>query len=165
MAGSRRLIIHAGVTAIALIALWFICVASFKLHEVLLGIAATAVSVAFAVFVVRIQELPFDPALHHLLECWRLPWYILSGAMEIVLVFFKDLAGHRAASLFRSAPFDTGGETDHRATARRVLAIAYTTAAPNFVIIGIDCKHRQMLFHQVERSGVPRMTHNLGARP
>jgi multisubunit Na+/H+ antiporter MnhE subunit len=164
MASRRRPTIYAGLATLALLVLWLVCVASVKFHEVVVGIAATAFSLTFAIFVIRDEELPFDPTLHHLLECWRLLWYVLSGTAEIVVVLFKDLLGHRAQSLFRADPFDTGDEADGRATARRVLAIAYTTVAPNFIVIGIDCKQRQMLFHQVERSGVPRMTQNLGAR-
>jgi hypothetical protein len=36
---------------------------------------------------------------------------------------------------------------------------------PNFVILGIDQEKRRMLYHQIKRSGVPKMTQNLGARP
>jgi hypothetical protein len=37
--------------------------------------------------------------------------------------------------------------------------------APNFIIIGIDAAQSRMIFHQLERSEVPRMTKELGAQP
>jgi hypothetical protein len=36
--------------------------------------------------------------------------------------------------------------------------------APNFIVIGIDADEKQMLFHQLERSSVPRMSQSLGAQ-
>jgi hypothetical protein len=36
--------------------------------------------------------------------------------------------------------------------------------APNFIVIGIDDDQAQMLFHQIERSSVPKMTQRLGAQ-
>jgi hypothetical protein len=40
----------------------------------------------------------------------------------------------------------------------------YTTTAPNFIVIGIDPDLSRMLFHQIERSSVPKMTRELGAQ-
>jgi hypothetical protein len=44
-----------------------------------------------------------------------------------------------------------------------VLAVAYTTMSPNFIVLGINTKEKGLVFHQIERSGVPKMTKNLGA--
>jgi hypothetical protein len=44
------------------------------------------------------------------------------------------------------------------------LATIYTTVAPNFIVIGIDPELSRMLFHQLERSSVPKMTGALGAQ-
>ena len=68
-----------------------------------------------------------------------------------------------AKSLFYSVPFDTGGDSDEDAF-RRALAVGYTTATPNFVVVGIDREHRRLVFHQIEDSEVPEMTKQLGAR-
>jgi hypothetical protein len=37
--------------------------------------------------------------------------------------------------------------------------------APNFIVIGIDFHQSRMLFHQLRRSSVPKMTKSLGAQP
>jgi hypothetical protein len=84
---------------------------------------------------------------------------------EIVLILAKDLLGiKRAASLYRVTGFQAS-DSDPRRVAKGVLATAYTTVAPNFIVIGIDAARKRMLFHQLERSGVSKMTKALGAHP
>ena len=45
------------------------------------------------------------------------------------------------------------------------LEITYTTATPNFVVLGIVREQGIMLFHQVLKGDIIQMTQNLGARP
>jgi hypothetical protein len=83
----------------------------------------------------------------------------------MVVILAKDLLGFKKAdSLFRVTGFKRA-KTNPLSVARRVLATAYTTVAPNFIIIGIDPDRNRMLFHQLERSSVPKMTQALGAQP
>jgi hypothetical protein len=88
-----------------------------------------------------------------------------SGIWEITVVLFKDLTYlSRAGSYYRVSGFKTG-KRDRIAVARTVLTTVYTTTAPNFIVIGIDPELSRMLFHQIERSSVPKMTRALGAQP
>jgi hypothetical protein len=116
-------------------------------------------------FVVNLQyPSRFSPTTADLLACWRLPWYLVTGTGEVLLVAAKDLLGiKRAQSLFQVARFNAGAKDNPEATARRVLAAAYTTVAPNFIVVGVNSSDQSMLFHQIERSAVPRMTQELGA--
>jgi len=66
-------------------------------------------------------------------------------------------------SVLRSIPFDGGGNSA-RASARRALALIFTTTPPNFIVIGIDGNKASMLVHQVEPSDVPEITKRLGAK-
>jgi hypothetical protein len=61
-------------------------------------------------------------------------------------------------------PFEAGGD-DEASAFRRALAIAWTTATPNFVIVGVDRRRGLLVYHQVRKSGIPEMTKKLGARP
>lgn len=107
---------------------------------------------------------PFSPSLMDLLALWRLPWYLLSGTWEVLSVAAQDLIGvDRADSLFRVAPFEAGAKKNPRTTARRVLAAVYTTVAPNFIVLGVNASDQKLLFHQIKRSSVPKMTEQLGA--
>jgi len=91
--------------------------------------------------------------LRDLAACWRVPWYLVTGSWEIVVILVKDLFSvAKAGSFYRVSGFKTSKD-DPLLVARRVLAIVYTTTAPNFIVIGIDYTKSRMLFHQLERSG------------
>lgn len=144
--------------------LWTVFVGTFSLHELMVGIIATFLA-TLGLLVVTVQYPPrFSPGISDLLACWRLPWYLLSGTWEVLMVAARDsIGGKRAQSLFRVSPFRAGAKQNPRATARRALAVAYTTVAPNFIVLGINANDPEMLFHQIERSSVPKMTEQLGA--
>jgi hypothetical protein len=130
----------------------------------IVGFVVLVLSAAFILQVRAMEPLKLDFRMADLLTCWRIPWYIVSGIYEIVVVLSKDIIGKEAGSFYRFSGFKTS-ERDPRLIARTVLATAYTTTAPNFIIIGIDAAQSRMLFHQLERSDVPRMTKELGAEP
>lgn len=162
MTTAGRQIAQVLLQSVVLMSFWVASVASLKPHEILVGILATLLATALSTFILRTLAISFCPSLRDLTQVWRLIWYAFSGTVEIILVLLRDLAGRPAPSLFRSAPYFAVTSTG-RDIAKRVLAIAYTTVAPNFVVVGIDRKRGQLLFHQVEASKVPRMTQKLGA--
>lgn len=161
----RQLAAFLAVALPVLYLFWIVFVGTFSLHELLIGIVG-AVLAATGLLVIRLQYPErFSPTFLELLSLWRLPWYLLSGTWEIVVVATKDLLGiKRAQSLFRIVQFDAGAPDDAHATARRALAALYTTAAPNFIVLGVNAGDGKLLFHQIERSSVPKMTKELGAR-
>jgi multisubunit Na+/H+ antiporter MnhE subunit len=143
--------------------LWIVFVGTFSLHELLVGIIATFLA-TLGLLVVIVQYPPrFSPGISDLLACWRLPWYLLSGTWEVLYVAARDsIGGKRAQSLFRVSPFEADGHNP-RTTARCALAVVFTTVAPNFIVLGVNASDQKMLFHQIERSSVPKMTEQLGA--
>jgi multisubunit Na+/H+ antiporter MnhE subunit len=153
-----------GLSLPAFYILWLILVGTFSFHELLVGIIATFLA-GLGLLVVTVQCPPrFRPGISDLLACWRLPWYLLSGTWEVFIVAARDCIGSkRAQSIFRVSPFRAGASQNPHATARRALAAVYTTVAPNFIVLGINANHQNMLFHQIERSSVPKMTEQLGA--
>ena len=145
-------------------ALWIVFVSTTNTHELLVGVLTSAASIAFTVFVCRSSSTNLRLRLPDVLQCWRIPWYILSGIWDITQVLLKDLLGIvPAKNLFRVCGFDSGTHDPVR-VARTVLAIAYTTTAPNFIVIGIDPTQSRMLFHQIAPSSIPLMTRALGAK-
>jgi hypothetical protein len=162
MTTGRRHAAEALFLFILLAVFWVACVSTFHIHEMIVGMPAVLLAVISCLFVVRKLPIQFRPSLADLLQVWRLPWYMVSGLVEIALVLARDFAGRRAPSLFRSAYWRHVAENGED-IAKRTLAIGFTTVAPNFVIVGIDREQHQMLFHQVQRSGVPIMTQRLGA--
>jgi multisubunit Na+/H+ antiporter MnhE subunit len=144
---------------------WIVFVGTFAIHELLIGVVATVLTVIGVIVVEMHYPSRFSPTFAEILTCWRIPWYLLSDTAEILLVAGKELFGIKEArSLFRVAEFDAGSLEDPHDTARRVLAVVYTTMTPTFIILGINCSDQKLLFHQIERSSVPKMLKELGAK-
>lgn len=162
MTRQGRCALQAVFLCVALAIFWIACVSSLHAHELIVGIPAVMLSVSFCLFAVRTLPIKFRPALAELAQIWRLPWSVIEDVVQVVAVLLADLAGRRAPSLFRSTPWRENANTGE-ATARRTLAIAYTTVSPNFIVIGIDCEQGQMLFHQLRASKVPPLLERLGA--
>lgn len=135
-----------------------------RLHEMLVGLASVIASAMFLSVVRRSIDLELKFTWRDVLTCWRIPWYVVSKCFQITKILFRDIwLGKRAGSHYRVAHF-VAAKGDPVLAARQVLATAYTTAAPNFLVIGIDDKQGLMLFHQLERTSVSEMTAELGAR-
>lgn len=148
--------------SVALMLFWVACVASFHLHELLLGLPAVAASVAFAFFAIRRLPIRFRPSFLDVAQVVRLPLYVVVDLALVLWVLALDLLGKRAPALFRSTTWRENWDNPH-ALARRTLAVAYTTVSPNCVVIGIDRKRRQILFHQLKAQPLSAMTRRLGA--
>jgi hypothetical protein len=100
-----------------------------------------------------------------LAQIWRLPKYLVSGTWEVLLVLARQIFLRRPAdSLTYGVSFEVGGDDDESAF-RRALAIAYTTATPNFVILGIDRERGLLVYHQILKGPIPEMARRLGAKP
>jgi len=150
----------AGQVAVYL-ALWFLFTGTLSLHELLVGTAAS-VAAAAAGTLARPRHQPF-PDLGSVAQVWRLPRHAVTGTVEILGVLARQvLAGRPAESLLLGVPFDGGPGAQGRL--RAVLAVAYTSATPNFLVLGIDPERGILVFHQVKRSALPEMTRRLGAK-
>lgn len=148
-----------------LIVLWIAFVGGTRRNEMLVGGAVVALTSTFAFRVWKIELLELRLRWGDLIQAWRIPWYVLSGVYEIIVILLKDLLGiERAQSYYRVSGFKTS-QKDPLLVSKRILATFYTTMAPNFIVIGIDPDRSRMLFHQLERSDVPLMTKALGAQP
>lgn len=154
----------AGLSLLAFYPLWIVFAGTFAVHELSIGIIATLLAAAGMIVVSYQYPSRFSPTMKDLLSLWRLPWYVLSRTWEVFLVAAQDLLGSkRAESVFRVVRFDARTKENPHATARRTLAAVYTTVAPNFIVLGINPSDQKLLFHQIRRSGVSKMTQELGA--
>ncbi len=152
------------VTVLGAAALWIFFVADVKPEEMIVGAICTLLTVAFTVYLASQGSLQIRLRFGDVIQIWRLPGYVITDAWEIVTILAMDIL-HQvpAESLFRAAPFEANHE-EPVAFARRILAVAYTTATPSFVVIGIDLRTHRILFHQLRKSDVPIMTQRLGAQ-
>lgn len=152
-------------SSIALFLLWALLTSGFKAQESLVG-AFAALAGSLVYLLLRLKTgFTFQPRMSELLQAWRLPWYLLTDSLVIIQVLFEDLFGkQKAGSFYRATAFETGDEEHSREVTRQVLATAFTTVTPNSVVVGVDVKRKQMLFHQLRRSELTVMTKNLGAK-
>ena len=145
--------------------LWIVFVGGTRRDETITGAGVLLLSSAFLFLVWRVETLNLELTLQDLAQGWRVPWYILADNCEIVAIFVKDLLQVRkAGSYYRVSGFETS-RSDARLAGRRVLAIFYTSMSPSLIVLGIDSRQGRMLFHQLKRSGIPKMTKALGAQP
>jgi multisubunit Na+/H+ antiporter MnhE subunit len=144
---------------------WILFVGTFAFHELLIGIAASLLATLGLFIINACYPAKFSPTLRELLSLWRIPWYLVSGTWEIVEAAGKDLLGvKRAKSEFQVVPFRAGKKDDGHDTARRVLAVVYSTITPTSIVLGINTGERKLLLHQIERGSVSQMAKDLGAQ-
>lgn len=161
MSGRERLVLLGSGMAVVLFALWLLFTGSVSRDELIVGAGSTVLSCAFAVFAMDTSDLSFRPSLRDIAEVWRVPGEAALGMWQITFVLVRDFGGRRAASLFRSIPFAHVGQSGED-VARRTLAVAYTTVAPNTVVIGVDRQRGQFLFHELLDAPTSQVTKELG---
>jgi len=100
-------------------------------------------------------------------QLWRLPKSMIVGTWQILGVLLRQIfGGAPAESLLLWVPYEADPAKDEpHARARRALAVAYTTATPNVVVVGIDRERGRFVFHQIAAGPLGEMTRRLGARP
>lgn len=146
-------------------ALMLLYVGKIAADEILFAAIGSVITAIASKVVLEGRIAPLRTQWRHFAQVWRVPKYVVTGTWEICSVLAGDIFGRsRAESLIRGVPFDAGGEDDESAF-RRALAIAWTTATPNFVIVGIDRQRGLLVYHQVRKSRIPEMAKRLGARP
>jgi multisubunit Na+/H+ antiporter MnhE subunit len=144
-------------------AAWLAFTGKASASELAAGAIAAAIAGTASLVVWSRNGATVRGASGWLLQAWRLPKYAVTGTWEILAAMAGHLAGRPAPSLLLSAPFEVGGD-DPLSRMRRALAVAYTTATPNFVVLGIDRERGLIWYHQLRRSPIPRMALNLGVR-
>ncbi|HET7785877.1 MAG TPA: hypothetical protein VI356_23365 [Myxococcales bacterium] len=133
--------------------------------EALFAALGSAISASASKMVLEKRLAPLRGEWRCAAQIWRLPRYLVSGTWEVLAVLARQIFLRKPApSLLYGVRFDAGGDDDASAL-RRALAIAYTTATPNFVVVGIDRPRGLLVYHQVEKGPIPEMTVQLGAKP
>jgi len=146
-------------------ALMMLYVGKIAPDEALFAAVGSVVTATASKIVLENRIAPLRTEWRAVAQIWRVPKYVVVGTWEIVAVLARQIfLGKPAESLFYGVRFEGGGDDDESAF-RRALAIAYTTATPNFVIVGMDRDRGLLVYHQIQRSEIPQMTKNLGARP
>jgi hypothetical protein len=130
--------------ALVLFALWLALVGKVVTAELLAG-AASAAAAATAVTAVRAQGLArFNPRGRWLLAGWRLPLSVTADSLRLAVALARR--GRLPGQLRELAVVPA---EDERESARRALAIAGRSAAPNRYALGFDPSGERLLVHEL----------------
>ncbi len=143
---------------------WVWLVAGTRLHEMIVGAGVVVLATLYLKAVHESSQTTLRIEWKDLVQCWRIPWYMVCDTWVVTRVLFSDLLHLRpAGSYYRVCGFESA-KRDPAILGREVLATIYLTSTPNCIVLGIDSQSRRMLFHQLERASMPKMAQALGAR-
>jgi multisubunit Na+/H+ antiporter MnhE subunit len=145
--------------------LWHVFAGKIAVDLAIYAAAGATIATAAARVVFREHLAPLRTHWRCVAQAFRLPKLMVTGSWEVLAVLARQIfRGRPAESLVFTVPFDVGDDDDESAF-RRALAIAYATATPNFVVIGIDRERGLLVYHQIQKSEVPKVLVRLGAKP
>jgi multisubunit Na+/H+ antiporter MnhE subunit len=133
---------------VPLVVLWLAFVDTLAAEEVALGLVTAAVA-ATAAELVRSQGLVrfhLDP--RWLRDVHRLPWQVLRDCWLLSPPLWPHYTVRPIRGEFRVVPFPVEAD-DARSAARRALATALVSVAPNTVVVGVEGGEGGMLVHQL----------------
>ena len=152
-------------TAAANWILWLVYTNNVGIREILVGAAAAALSTVAAVLFASKGNVRFAFRWRDVFQGVYLIWYALQGTWETMQALGKQLFTKEGAASFTGAVAYAPTSDDPLSAGRRALAVTYTTITPNFVVLGIASDQKLLLYHQIVRGKVLKMTQHLGAHP
>lgn len=142
------------------IALWFLFVYTFSLYELLAGMGVAAITLISLELALRAVRFQFRPKAKWLARMSVLPMTVAKDMLILIKALALRLTGKPIPSLFLVTHFSALAE-DARSAAKRALAVGITTVSPNSVVVDIDCDTGLLLFHELEKTSVPKTIEEL----
>jgi multisubunit Na+/H+ antiporter MnhE subunit len=132
-------------------ALWVLLTTTFDGSELVAGaIAAVLAGAALEALHHRVR-FGFRPRLRWFLRAPRFLWRIVPETWLAIVVLVRHATGSkRVRGAFVAVPFRHGAPGDPEASARRALATAALSLAPNTMVVGIDPGRNELLAHQLQ---------------
>lgn len=118
-------------------------------QDLVIGALVAAVSAVATVAAWRVRRLHFRPRLRWLAPLSRVPGQVLIDCGVVFAALGRRLfRGQTVEGVFRTIPFDPGGD-DPESAARRALILAAGSLAPNTYVIDVDRERGFLLVHQL----------------
>jgi multisubunit Na+/H+ antiporter MnhE subunit len=146
-----------------LLGLWMLFVSKLQLAEAVVGVFAAVVATIADSAVKGERFARFAPHSRDLLLVFWTPWSFVRGTILILGELARRLLSTRSRERLTAVPFHAGGEDAH-SSARRAVAITFTSISPDTIVIGIDHERNFMLMHLLPAQPVPKIAKRLGAR-
>ncbi|MGZ4202509.1 MAG: hypothetical protein ACXVRH_10670 [Thermoleophilaceae bacterium] len=148
---------------VSLAALWLWLDDTVALPELVTGAVAAAIAATVAEFVLAGAAPRLRWHWRWLRHAWRVPPNVALDLWRLLRVLALTLTGRRkGVGQFRAIRFDAGSSDNPEDIARRALAKAAGSVAPNTVVVGIDVERDLVLVHQLEPDDTPSSTDPLG---
>ncbi len=144
--------------------LWLLLTSRSDGAEMLVG-AGAAILAATVVEAVRDRgAFVFRPRLGWLRHAVRIPVLIVGDTVTVFAALVRHATGRRRVrGGLAAVPFVHGADGDPEDGARRAMATAGVSVAPNTYVIGIDPDRDEMLVHQLVPD-VPGLLRSVGRR-
>jgi multisubunit Na+/H+ antiporter MnhE subunit len=136
------------------LALWFLFVYQFSKAELLAGALSSALAVLSLNVSLRAVPLNFSPKAAWFLPLLMLPLAVLEDLVVLIRAAARTLSGKPVHSGFQRATLQ-GIAAGRHASAKRALAVAITSVAPNSIVVDVEPKRRLIVFHQMEKTALP----------
>jgi hypothetical protein len=140
--------------------LWFLFVYQLSLIELAAGAAAAALTVVALQISFHAVPLRFRPEARWLSQAFMLPATVVKDMVVLLRALTRLLSGRKIHSLFQVTHFPAIAEGPH-ANAKRALAVAFTSVSPNSIVVGIDRNSGLLLFHELEKTPLPKILEEL----
>lgn len=155
-----RLGFSLAVTWVGLLGLWFLFAYQLSIIELIVGGVAAVLTLGALGLSLHAVPLRFKPEARWLSRVVVLPVTVVKDMMVLLRALARLAAGKRIHSLFQVTHFPATAEGP-RENAKRVLAVAFTTVSPNSIVVGIDRKTGLLLFHELEKTTLPKTLEEL----
>lgn len=135
--------------------LYLLFAASLNWQEIVAAVVVSALA-ALAVTTTRhAGQLHFELRLHWFVHFLHLPGRVLADCGIVAAALARTLLRReRVEGVFRTIPFDPGGD-DAESAARRALVLAGACLAPNTYVVAVDEQRKEMRVHQLVPSAQP----------
>lgn len=151
----RRAARWASYTGVSLVVYFFLA-ARLELTELVVGVLVAGFGGAAVYAVLAEEHVRVRPSLRELAQARKIPRALVVESWGVLVVLVRHLfTKERARSLVLAAPFEHGDEADARASARRALAVVYTSTTPRAIAFDFDEERGVVLYHLLEPGPVP----------
>jgi len=143
--------------ALAVMLLWIsfsaieaVLVGKIDPQETPVGLAIAAIAAFVTVGSLAAAGVRYAVPISAAAQFPALVWSVLRDTVLITGVLLRALGGKPPEDRLQRIPFDPGGDGAVSA-ARRALAVAGTSAAPNSVVVDADAEHGVLIVHLLAR--------------
>ena len=153
------------ISAALMFAFWVLLVGGVHRDEMIVGCVGVIAASAMLWLVARVDDVRFLFTSRDVLTGVLVPWHIVKDVSLVIGLLLRDMfLGVPPRSVFGVCEFKTS-KSNPQDSARRVLVTAYSSAAPNTIILGVDYTQSRILFHQLQSSEPDETMIELGANP